>query len=794
MVSINEIRGYSVFNEKPYVLADKVELPILSFLTDELRTRYKEILGLFAAYCKRKCFNPNCTTTWPYFVNYVRKECSNLIQRRFYNLNVYLMRSVYLASNKCAEKKPEVQFVAVEKDEEREKDQTDTRAAREARWEQGGLKDMVLDRVIEDPRPVLDLGGGDRHLESALIARGVEKEVITKDVLLSPDHDFSSLNIEKYEKHQVVVNHSMYHMPIHFAMQVLKMKPRGVTMVIDSDGDFVEHKGEDYQFVARRDKRYPSIQVYLVSGKIFNIKSRGAKGQTFTDEMWFTRKQWSDWGFNLYSDPSQKSSFVKRHVVLFDGLFVPSPSRPALVPSLITLSEGGDRFSNARGVQPLYELFKKEREIDLTCLQGQWHYHTPKIDGISMKLVVGVGRHVYLIDKMGLSYRLGCVARRTVFSREQLTVTFAVELLPKPGTSDTFIMYANQVMDPIRRPVENDALSELVYNVTYFNKMVGDCLLGIKDYFLVRNKVLKLNTILPHDGVVYMMAYAKASSKRVQVHCFHKPFPGTDTIPFVMASEQMRSRVVGKEFSIYYRAQALDSEDRVVTVPMTRDCVFSKQIQTLISSSVMNSSDYFGPTTVSPLMYEGYYVPAFAAGTQKDAFIVTHVRGDKERKDVEISRELNSDWLAKGVIGLTRWGKDAQDVTTSFFLNLTSTRVMKLLPSNVGVQANFLVSFFKGWTERTEDSLYLKLNERVDNGWYSNDVDSFLIVLRTIMNYGAALFFLDTLFRYPFVERYFFIVGRRVRTKVRFNIYSHFYALALDASLDSFGASITKVS
>jgi len=277
-----------------------------------------------------------------------------------------------------------------------------------------------------------------------------------------------------------------------------------------------------------------------------------------------------------------------------------------------------------------------------------------------------------------------------------------------------------------------------------------------------------------------------ARDKRKQVHGFVKPLAGTDTIPHVMITDSTRSKVTGIPFDVYYRTPFFNS-NLTESIPISRSSPFSEHIQRVMRHCVLNGSDYFGPTTVSPLLYEGFYVPKEYACTERDAFVVTHVRGDKERKDVGVKITKNQDWLSRGVLGLTRFGEDGKTAVQEFFLNLSPSRLLKLLPSSVGVQVNFLSVFMRDWSNSKSGDKYDELNKFVALGVYESKVDVLLEKLRKLLPYETALMLLDTLFRYPYVERKYRIDGKKIITFVRFKISSDYETFSMDANDDPFG-------
>lgn len=784
-VPIKDEVGYSVISELPYVLSPGVDLPIFSFLTDDLKIRFLEVLTDYSRYCCKREFNPCATTTWPYYVDYIRKKRSNLFQRKFMNLTVLYLRSIRSVSKKCATVVPEVTFSAVDESGIiAPLKEPETKVSLEARWEQSQLKDIILDRVLADPRPVLDLGSGLSGVAKHFDKKGSLKEVVSVDILKNASDDFNRMPLQQFSGHQIVCNHSLYHMSLSKALEVLSKRPKGLTVVLDTNEDSFKFVGEDYEFTAVKHPGAGNMGAYWVSGNFFKVKSRGSKGRVFSNELWFTRKQWSDWGFSLFADPSQRSDFVRRHVVLFDGAFSPTRSIRATLPMLFVLTEGFQHPDISKKMPPLFELFQStlKRDEELNCYLGHYHYHTPKLDGVNMKLTVDKDRFLVLTDRMGVSYRLE-VNGSSFITSGKFNGVFSVELLLKGGTPASFLMYVNQVIQVDDRCLGGDALDEILKHVTLLNRLLGRELLGVKDYFLNRNKLLSMVSALPFDGVVYVSAYTRASDKRLQVHSFHKPLSGTDTIPYVLESERVRSLVTPTPYDLYYREP---TSVNLTTAPfsLVMDNPYPLKVQKVMNNCLMNTSDFFGPTSISPLMYEGYYVPGFVFGPKsKDRFIVTHVRGDKERKDSEVKKTLNLDWFKRGVIGLTKWGDNAQSTVANFFSNLSSVRLMKILPSNVGVQSTFLANFMTEWAASGHDSVkFAKLNSMVVGSYFESSVDEYLVMLRQMMPYMTALYFLDTLFRFPFVDRKFRIVGKKVEAVIRVKITANFSEFTLDGS------------
>jgi hypothetical protein len=603
------------------------------------------------------------------------------------------------------------------------------------------------------------------------------------DPVIDPMLKMSSKYLQLYPNHQVVLNHSLYHLDVPLAMKVLSRNPRGITMVLDGDTPEIKVEKDDYEFVAKRMTEYPMIEAYRVSGNIFLRRSRAKKGRIFNNEIWYTRRQWSKWGFMLFSDPSEPSQFVRDHVVLFDGVFRPMAGIKARHPAPVLLSLGSPQSKITSKPPIMHQLFQSEsvRHKELACYLGMPVYQTPKIDGIYMRLVVSTNKEVHLVDRMGLQYRVVSDSV-TLLAKRVVSFVLGVELIPQAACK-SYLIYANQLIGTDPSISSTDSLDELVRHVTLFNSLLDYEVVGLKDYKLTRNSVAQLDTTLPYDGVVYVPAYIRASDPRPQIHSFVKPFAGTETIYKVMTTAAQRKTAFNSPFEIFYRAQAINS-DGTYTIPIQKNTIFKDSIVKIARDIVNDKSDLFGPSTVSPLLFEGYYIPSSLAGTQQDAFVITHVRGDKVRKDVDVKVTKNLDWINTGVLGLTRWGSDGKDVLMNFFLHLSSSRVMKLLPSNVGVQASFLSKFMNIWSENLENSEFSCLNENIVAGLWVGSVDTLIKALRQKVPYYVALSMLDVLLSYPFVHREVIIESNKLVTLIRFRPTDKYKSLLLEDLTD----------
>jgi len=146
-------------------------------------------------------------------------------------------------------------------------------------------------------------------------------------------------------------------------------------------------------------------------------------------------------------------------------------------------------------------------------------------------------------------------------------------------------------------------------------------------------------------------------------HMYLKPFKGTDTNPFVIASETARSRLGGVPIDVYYR----DLDSNIADKP-------PDNVELIMRRGMPTLSDFHEGTTVSPLLYEGYHVPA-GVYTPNECFIVTHVRGDKRRQDVKITKTKTMSYLLTGTVLMTEFVKNdgppsfkvAFDVLHKFF-------------------------------------------------------------------------------------------------------------------------------
>jgi hypothetical protein len=171
--SSNEFSGYSVIDERPYVLGEEVKLPIFSFLTDDLYDRFKEILRDYVLFCKQRAFNPCATTTYYFFTQFVRSSKSPREQKRYMNFLILLARAMKTTSEQCAKVEPQVVFRPLEEDGTiKPPPPVETRESLVARVQQGTLKDVLANKISEDPRPVLDIGGGENSLQKSLEKRG----------------------------------------------------------------------------------------------------------------------------------------------------------------------------------------------------------------------------------------------------------------------------------------------------------------------------------------------------------------------------------------------------------------------------------------------------------------------------------------------------------------------------------------------------------------------------------------------------------------------------------------------
>jgi len=328
--------------------------------------------------------------------------------------------------------------------------------------------------------------------------------------------------------------------------------------------------------------------------------------------------------------------------------------------------------------------------------------------------------------------------------------------------------------------------------VETFNGVVRSDLMGRKAYQLTRNQPWEFESALPSDGVVYVPALGTSTNfpePFLAVHSFVKPFAGTDTNTFVLASELHKHRLSGRTLQIMYR-------DHGGTITADSD-VFSENYMTKAFISI---NDFHDSTTISPLLYEGYHIPAGVLDAA-DLFVVTHVRGDKRRQDVSINLTQNLDQLSTGRLAYTvfhvpRPGESAVDVVAqvafSFFRGLSSSRVIKLLPAHVGVSENFMEAFMADWRNGTHLLKYSSLSKLLNGTVYSGPVDALYDTVKREMPYMSALYFIDVLFRYPFVKRNINQVRGKVFVAVEFDITRDYKWKSLPYSTDLLGFPTVK--
>jgi len=791
--------GYSGVFEKEYVMDDHVQIPFLKLLKDKITVPQKKYLHMFAKYCRDEMMNPNCTTT---FYKWVKKSVmtwSNLEQRCMAQLIVEIRRAIREISIQSASSEPPVSYHFIAK-RGAKKPFLDvhvrpTQDAILARVIQKDAKDVILRLVVEDGRPVLDLGGGVDALTKAAEKVGLKlPEVTSYDLVKSPEMSFRNLYLRDFSGRQIVSNHSSYHIHPRKWLEIVDLNPKGVVLVVDSDAAEFSETGNDYEFSGVRipvsGVKFGStmdVEAYSVSGNIFSLRTKDPKGRVFTNEVWYSRRQWVKWGFDLFPIPTDQSPFVQKHMVIFTRGIPWKWGCLPLTPAAVMLGEGEEEKHVSRKQPKLRQLFetRESRILDMRQLYGQPIYQTPKCDGFSMMLRCDAYRMAKLTDRTGVTYVLKDGRGKPIYFNHVDDFVLMVEIIPTDLSRLRYAMYLNQVIVPMKNVASKslDFIDELTVTVSAFNSLCKATILGRKDCYLTKNKVLSFKSVIPHDGVVYIPAICSSHFLDPYVyplHGFIKPFQATDTSPYIIRADQIRS-LERNPFNLFYRREGATIET---------DAPFSSQVDKVFRSVIVNPNDFFGDNMISPLLYEGYMVPAgILDNTKKDSFVVTHVRGDKTRRDCAIKRSFNVDWLQTGKFGFTRFGTDASDVAFKFFSSLSSSRIMKLLPSHVGKYSDFLHNFVVEWAKCSAAFNFEQLNLSVEDGWYRNNANRLLFDLKLTLEPNVALFVASAFLRYPFVRRSLDIIGDKIVTNIEIPLRRDYKMVHLDNNFDAFGLS-----
>jgi len=101
---------------------------------------------------------------------------------------------------------------------------------------------------------------------------------------------------------------------------------------------------------------------------------------------------------------------------------------------------------------------------------------------------------------------------------------------------------------------------------------------------------------------------------------------------------------------------------------------------------------------------------------------------------------------------------------------MAPTRFIKLLPTHVGVTENFMPAFMNEWAKNRDKGQYKALTPLLQGDVYSGDLDTLYAAVRTDLPYMSATFFMDMLFRYPFVKRDLTVKNGKVDVQVIFDI------------------------
>lgn len=801
--------GYSTVKEKDYVMNPFCEIPTLKLMTPEIKEGYDIVLEQYKKWLKVFGLSPNASTTYPLFYDHARygqkskifsvagcKGKSFEFTNRFKRTYICLINSLKVAIREVAlqatEPEPAVSFSLVrDGKEEGVLSQDRSRSSNEAnlaRSVQKEMKDAQHSFLSSLNKPVLDLGGGRDNLKRAMEKKDKRDamEVKVIDIVKCPTDDINKLKLEDFSGHHILSNHSSYHIHPNKWVEIIKQNPSGMALVVDSDQEEFEEKGEDYYFKGRRIHTL-NLQAYEVSGNLFNIKTTRTTGRIFSNEIWYTRKQWADWGFDLYMLPGVTSPFVLNHVVLFNKGVVHRPFIHPFTPLPIRLSESEQSMEKKK--HPLVHQFgANDRARELAALYGQPIYQTPKVDGISLKLSMASDCTVNLSDRTGVCYKMKDMQGRNLVATAYYDISLLVEILPvslvpkenvKVG-GHQYQIYLTQVMKGFSKEYLSFG-DEMTHTVDTFNTLFrGFKPLGRKEAWLTRNSVLKWSPKLPSDGVVYVPAIATSSwldPYHFPVHSFLKPFAGTDTSPYIIGCEQIANKNK-TPFKVYYRDDGAN---------LLQDCPYSEHIRSVFKSNIVNPNDFFGDQHMSPLLYEGYMVPAGLID-KENAFVVTHVRGDKTRRECFIKQPENVDWLESGRFAFTRFGANAKEVLNNFLVNLNSSRRVKILPSFAGTYSGFTDTFVQHWLKGTHYKTEY-LNKFVVDGEFRGSADELVKGLKMALDPTVALHVASTLFRYHHVRRRLDIQGHKIFTWVTFHLANRFKPPDATMLYDAFGAS-----
>jgi len=584
--------GYSNVPERSYALDAHVKLPTAEFLSKEIYLDHKEQQELFASWCRHYSLSPNSTVTFPWWVDFLKCPSKSVVANdkklrrelfvvtraqtiQFIRLREAIKKAARVVSHGAASITPPVTFHYISgKNKAEASINVHVKASNEsvlARVVQGDLKDSLHAHLTVSKRPILDLGGGEKNLAKALKKGGDSlSKVVTYDKVVDYKMTFKDLDLDEFKDHTVHVGHASYHFEPAKWVEVVRRNPKGITLVIDGSEAEVHVQGDDYDFHAFRIQSL-EVEAYRVHGTLFGLKGDQKKARVFKDEIWYSRKQWVEWKFDLFSLPGCHSAFVKRHVVLFTRGETYPPRISKQVPVNVYLGEGQLMALNRK--QPkLYKLFEEaRRDEDMACLYGQPFYQCPKLDGIGMTLTTDKHGKLYLTDRMGISYSVSTSSGHKFFSYGQ-NIQAAVEICPNVSPPGSYKMYLSQVVRGFGEKYISFAKELVSFQLNFNEGMKGELVLGRKEYWLTRNMVLDWNTTMPSDGVVYVPAIATSTwldPMRYPLHSYVKPFESTDTSPYIIANEQTRINVAGVTnegstvIDVLYRSDGFDFYGRV---------------------------------------------------------------------------------------------------------------------------------------------------------------------------------------------------------------------------------------
>lgn len=747
--------GVTLFKEKGYVLRENSKLPFVAFMENDLKEHYENVRLIFSSYCKKNNTNPNASFSFASCLKDLRDTRDIVNLKKMVSAHLALMKNNRKIDSLLVRDQPIVQYRLVDEEVVNKIDENnvvlEATSSKQSRIVQQKFKDGLVNSLIPLNKKLLDLGSPSGVMDASLDMKGSKLEVLAFDLRNKVKIDLNKVDYSLYSDRVFTLFHSLYHVSLEILPFFFKHSSVfGITILSDGVG-VVE--GEGYKLkkvLSVRNAKGPVS--YTICGNVY--------GRMIYDEKLYDSNFLRRNGFVIATFPHEVNPFVRTCVAIFKGGYKLKSSLPHIEPIGVTIKLASSKNLYTHTKDKLYDAAQIEGFLENSAPMS--FYQTPKIDGVSMDIIVCSSGKIYMIDRKVNLFSL--YNDNIKISHNSASIfKLSVEVLNYSTVKS--LIYLNNVLEPDVSCKEQDALSEMEFHRLLINRIVGFEFVGRKNYHLTCGNGWKFETTLPSDGVVYVPAiltsrfYFYRKRMRGQLHYFCKLFKSSDVL--------MRSLSGWKKSGV--------------------DILYHT-----VGSCLTEENPYINMDV--PFVLEGHHYPSGYV-SKNEAFVVTHIRFDKRTYDTLMSHTFDSDSLLDGVVLYTSFWKHFNKnnlngrelVAYGFLQNLSPSRLVANVDS-YSVPNRFFTMVMSKWkllfekfisSKRVISSDLAKWGDILvlasDDGDYK-DVD-----IVTLMNFftdrfgeSSSRMLMMTFFLFAHVKNKMVLRRGKVLSSISFSLYSDY--------------------